>query len=124
MDTLSNARSPADSMEAVPFSTSLAQAGAQRMPWTDTKLDAHRQEAETHDPAAEKLLMESFAEEISRSLNSFASLQFNRDEGMKKLMVHVVEKESDTLIRQISGEKMLMMVQHMRELEELILGSE
>ncbi len=124
MDNLSTARSPADRMEAVPFSTPFSDPRAERTSWKGTETNPKRQDADEGGLDLEQLLMSVFADEISSALNSFASLQFNRDESVKKLLVHVVDKENDTLIRRISGEKMLMMAEHMRELEELILGSE
>ena len=67
--------------------------------------------------------LKRLAIEISHSLSGFKSLRFSMDRDLQRVVVRVVDKDSDSLIRQIPEERMVDLVKQMRDLEGMLLRS-
>ncbi|MBF0380267.1 MAG: flagellar protein FlaG [Magnetococcales bacterium] len=65
--------------------------------------------------------LKSLAEEITQSLSGFKSLRLSMDRDMKQVIVRVVDKDTDNVIRQIPGERMMDLVKQMRDLEGILV---
>lgn len=61
------------------------------------------------------------AEELNVALQSVTGLQFRLDRELDKLVVTVVEKDSDKVIRQIPSDEMLELAKRIQDLEGLLL---
>jgi uncharacterized FlaG/YvyC family protein len=65
--------------------------------------------------------LKSLAEEITQSLSGFKSLRLSMDPDMKRVVVRVVDKKTDSVIRRIPGERMIDLVKQMRDLEGILV---
>ena len=65
-------------------------------------------------------VLESLAEEITQSLTGFNSLRFGMDDDMKRVVVRVMDKKTNSVIRQIPNDRMVDWVKQMRDLEGIL----
>lgn len=82
---------------------------------------ANRSEPVAPDPVEQEKGARQLAEELNASLQSVTGLHFRVDRELHKLVVTVVEKGSDTVIRQIPSEEMLELAKRIQDLEGLLL---
>ncbi|MGN7610808.1 flagellar protein FlaG [Magnetococcales bacterium HHB-1] len=100
-----------------PIAISSLNRAAQAIGSNDDNRVVHREEV------PDKADLEMLVGDIVDHLSSFSSLQFKMDPEMKKLMVYVMDKDSDHTINHISGERMEEIVRQIRELEKILSPS-
>ena len=64
------------------------------------------------------------AQEVNASLSSATSLRFQVDKELEKVVISVVDSNSDETIRQIPNERMLDLSRRMRDLQGLLFDQE
>jgi flagellar protein FlaG len=67
--------------------------------------------------------LKRLAVEISHSLSGFKSLRLSMDRDLQSVVVRVVDKDNDSVIRQIPEERMIDLVKQMKDLEGMLLKS-
>ena len=67
--------------------------------------------------------LKRLAVEISHSLSGLKSLRLSMDRDLQRVVVRFVDKNSDSVIRQIPEERMVDLVKQMRDLENMLLKS-
>ncbi|MBF0294173.1 MAG: flagellar protein FlaG [Magnetococcales bacterium] len=78
---------------------------------------------ESQTPELRKSMLKSLAEEITQSLTGFNSLRFSMDRDLKQVVVKVVDRGTENVIRQIPSERMVDLVKQMRDLEGMLFHS-
>ena len=68
--------------------------------------------------------LKPLVDEVNQSLTSFTSLRFSVDGDLEKLVVSVVDKESEEVVRQFPSEEMLVLAKQMRDLEGILFDAE
>ncbi|MBF0142261.1 MAG: flagellar protein FlaG [Magnetococcales bacterium] len=66
-------------------------------------------------------LMESIAGEVTQSLNGLRSLGLTVEKRLDRVVVRVMDRETNDVIRRIPGEQKVDLVQQMRDLQGLMV---
>ncbi|MBF0283709.1 MAG: flagellar protein FlaG [Magnetococcales bacterium] len=71
----------------------------------------------TQSMELDRASMEKLTEEINQSLNSVTALNFSVDSDANRVVVKVMDRQSNTLIRQIPSEEMMDLAKRMKDLQ-------
>jgi flagellar protein FlaG len=64
--------------------------------------------------------VEELTEEVNSALSHFTSLRFSVEKDLDKVVIEVVDKDTDETVRQIPPDHMLALVKRMRELAGML----
>ena len=92
------------------------------------QVDRKRQESQQQAPSSSQEESQVQSEELLQQIKSLTqdglySVRFEQDSGTKELVVQVVDKDTDKLIRQIPPEELLKLSQHLKELSGSIVNT-
>lgn len=86
----------------------------------EKKLAAAEEALRDNQMESDPVRLKNLAEEITYALSGIKSLKLSMDAEQKRVVVRVVDKRTDHVIRQIPTERMVDLVKQMRDLEGLL----
>ncbi|MBF0367963.1 MAG: flagellar protein FlaG [Magnetococcales bacterium] len=84
---------------------------------------AQQKQKEKGDSPSAAVSSDTLTKEINHPLSRSNSLRFSMDQELKQVVVSVVDKDTDSVIRQIPDEQMLDLAKQMRDLEGVLLNT-
>ncbi len=86
----------------------------------EEKLAVAEQALRNDQMESDPVRLQNLAEEITYALSGLKSLKLSMDHDLKRVVVRVVDKRTNNVVRQIPNEQMVDLVKQMRDLEGLL----
>ena len=94
--------------------------GSKLVPAFEEKLAMAEEVLRDDQMESDPVHLKNLAEEITYALSGLKSLRLSMDHDLKRVVVRVVDKRTNNVVRQIPSEQMVDLVKQMRDLEGLL----